>query len=229
MLKGFCPTYDSSTRQNPTFYSSQTYRVQVRTQFMQYCKESALDDLTAIVRLKQGDIQSLETLVKKYQVEAVRTAYLITYDQAMAEDIVQASFLRVYQRIQQYDDSRPFRPWFLRVVANAALESLRREKRQVSLDQDVPSLEDTLADHAPYPDSEVEARELQIAVKKALEGLPPEQRAVIVLKYYGGLTESEMSETLATSVGTVKWRLHTARKQLSIVLHQFWTGGIFSL
>ena len=187
-----------------------------------------MDEQTAIARLKQGDIHALSVLVKRYQVEAMRTAYLITHDHALAEDVVQATFLRVYHHIDQFDTERPFRPWFLRSVANAAIQQLRQAKRQISLEatQDGIALEDLIADHAPYPDSAAELSELKAAVWAALEQLPLEQRAAVVLKYYAGLSERELAEALATSQGTVKWRLHTARKQLSVVLRQFWTGGL---
>ncbi len=76
-----------------------------------------MEEQEAIARLKRGDVGGLEALVHKYQVKAVRTAYLVVRDRALAEDIVQAAFLRAYERIGQFDAGRPFGPWFLRSVA----------------------------------------------------------------------------------------------------------------
>ena len=69
-----------------------------------------MNEQNAIQRLKQGDIHGLATLVHTYQDQALRIAYLITFDATLAEDIVQSAFLRVYERIAQYDPQRPFGP-----------------------------------------------------------------------------------------------------------------------
>ena len=69
-----------------------------------------MDDQSAISRLKQGDLRGLETLVEHYQVRAVHAAYLILYDRSLAEDVVQASFVKVAERIHQFDAERPFAP-----------------------------------------------------------------------------------------------------------------------
>jgi DNA-directed RNA polymerase specialized sigma24 family protein len=73
-----------------------------------------LQEQEAIIRLKQGDISGLEILVQKYQIQAVRAAYLITRDSALAEDIVQTAFIRASELIDQFDVGRPFASWFLR-------------------------------------------------------------------------------------------------------------------
>jgi RNA polymerase sigma-70 factor (ECF subfamily) len=93
-----------------------------------------MEEQEAIARLKRGDVGGLEALVRRYQVQAVRTAYLITRDRALAEDIVQAAFLRAYERIDQFDAGRPFGPWFLRSVANDAVKAAARRERLVPLE-----------------------------------------------------------------------------------------------
>src|SRR5436190_20885557 len=110
----------------------------------------------AITRLKAGDISGLERLVKLYQVQAVRAAYLIMRDRAAAEDVVQTAFLRAYERIGQFDATRPFGPWFLRGVVNDAVKAAARGARQVSLDglrtagTELPGA--ALADERPGPE-----------------------------------------------------------------------------
>ena len=93
-----------------------------------------MDDTEAIARLRRGDIGGLEWLVRRYQVQALRTAYLIVRDHALAEDLVQTAFVRAYERIGQFDPARPFAPWFLRSVANDALKAAQRRERSVPLD-----------------------------------------------------------------------------------------------
>lgn len=188
-----------------------------------------MEEQEAIARLKRGDISGLEALVRKYQVQAVRTAYLITRDRALAEDIVQAAFLRAYERISQFDAGRPFGPWFLRSVVNDAVKAATRRERQVSLEagsegQEAP-LADLLADPSPGPDDLMEAAELRQTVWAALGRLPPAQRAAIVLRYYLDLSEAEMADELACPPGTVKWRLYAARKRLRTLLRPLWSAA----
>lgn len=87
----------------------------------------------AIEKLRRGNIAGLRVLVKRYQLQAVKTAVLITRQRALAEEVAQSAFLRVYHRIDQFDSSRPFVPWFLRIVANDALKALRQRRREVPL------------------------------------------------------------------------------------------------
>jgi RNA polymerase sigma-70 factor (ECF subfamily) len=186
-----------------------------------------MEEQEAIAQLKRGDIGGLEVLVRKYQVRAVRTAYLIIRDRALAEDIVQAAFLRAYERIGQFDAGRPFGPWFLRSVINDAVKAAARRERQVSLEAGSEgqgaSLTDLLADPSPGPDDLMEAAELRQTVWAALGKLPPAQRAAIVLRYYLDLSEAEMADELACPPGTVKWRLHAARKRLRTLLRPLWS------
>jgi len=185
-----------------------------------------MQEQDAIARLKRGDIRGLKALVRRYQVQAVRTAYFITRDRAQAEDIVQAAFVRAYERIDQFDDRRSFGPWFLRSVANDALKAVSRSKRHVSIDgqltdlsgEDPPDLSEILATLTPGPEELVEAAEVRRAVWDALGELPPEQRAAIVLFYYRDLSVTEVADHLACPTGTVKWRLHAARERLRTLL-----------
>jgi len=179
-----------------------------------------VNEQQAITRMKAGDIRGLEVLVKTYQVQAVRTAYMVTQDQAIAEDVVQATFIRIYRKIDQFDSGRPFKPWFMRSVVNAAVQEMRKRGRQVSLDADVPWLdgdvtfEDLLPDTELGPDAAIEQVELTEVVREALARLTPDQRAAVVLRYFLEMNEREMAEELEIPAGTVKWRLHSARKRL---------------
>lgn len=184
-----------------------------------------MEEAEAIAQLKQGDIGGLEVLVRRHQVQAVRTAFLVTRDRAMAEDIVQAAFVRAYERIEQFDTGRPFGPWFLRSVVNDAIKAASRRERWVSLEASNGAqtvLADLLADPNPGPADLVEAADIRRAVWEALGMLPPTQRAATVLRYYLGLSEAEMVVELTCPQGTVKWRLHAARKRLRTLLHSLW-------
>src|ERR1044072_5724263 len=111
--------------------------------------EPKIEDLQAIRRLKRGDMGGIECLIARYQEKALRTAFLITHDEPMAEDVVQDVFVRFYQRADCFDESRPFEPYFLRSVVNAALNCMEREKKgQYFPEQSTSELEDLLEEAA---------------------------------------------------------------------------------
>jgi len=89
-------------------------------------------------------------------------------------------------------------------------------------------LTDLLVDPSPGPADLAEAAETRQAIWSALGKLPPAQRAVIVLRYYLGLSEAEMADELACPPGTVKWRLHAARERLRRLLRPLWPAGLGS-
>ncbi len=93
-----------------------------------------MDDLEAIRLLKSGDLSGLEALMERYQVKAARAAFLITHDKALAQDVVQETFLRIHDRIHQFDPSQPFEPYLIRSVIHASLNAVRGDKRLASLD-----------------------------------------------------------------------------------------------
>lgn len=185
-------------------------------------ERGTVDERQAIARLRRGDIGGLEVLMERYQVKAVRTAYLITRDRASAEDIVQNAFVRVYERIYQYQPARPFEPWLLRLVINDAVKAASRSQRQVSFDAEHAggdlTLADLLRDPTPTPEAESERLEMQRVVWEAMAQLTPKQRAAAVLRYYLDYSEAEMADALTLPAGTVKWRLHAARQRLRDLL-----------
>lgn len=187
-----------------------------------------MDEKQAIRRLKRGDIGGLAALVRLYQARAVHAAYLITWDVALAEDVAQDVFLQVYKSIDHFDLDRPFAPWFMRSVMNAAVRAARRNRRDLSLDifdadDACAAFADLFSDPGPDPDHAVEMNEIEQAVEQALSRLSPEQRAAVVLRYYFDLSDEEISNQLDCAPGTVRWRLHAARKQLRVLLRR-WAG-----
>ncbi len=173
-----------------------------------------MDEHQAIQRLKNGDISGLEFLVARHQVKAVRTAYLITRDLGLAEDVVQDSFLQAFRAIRGFDSTRPFEPWFMRSVVNASVKLMQRSARQVEAGEDVDELFSQLAELAESVESQVESLEVQSQIWNAMQKLSPRQRAVIVQRYFLEMSEKEMAEEAGSAVGTVKWMLNAARERL---------------
>jgi RNA polymerase sigma-70 factor (ECF subfamily) len=184
-----------------------------------------MDELAAVEQLKQGDIAGLEILVQLHQIRALRAVFLITQDYALAEDIVQSSFVRAFERIHQLDPDRPFGPWFLRSVVNDALKASALGARLFSLDRLAGTFDgwrsgtvlDGRLDHAI--EQSVEAAETRAEIRAALAKLTVQQRTAVVARYYLQLNEAETAEIMGCARGTVKWYLHHARRQLKTLLH----------
>ncbi len=177
-----------------------------------------MSEANAVAQLKRGDISGLEELVRLYYVRAVRAAFLVCHDRDTAEDIVQAAFIRAYERIHQFDANRSFGPWFLRIVVNDARKVNLKRKRdapmEIEADEEIASLP---SQEAALDDLVVEGETSQ-AIWEALGRLSPGQRSAIVLRYYLGLSDSDMSSRLAIQPGTVRWRLHVAKQRLRELL-----------
>jgi RNA polymerase sigma-70 factor (ECF subfamily) len=180
--------------------------------------EPKIEDLQSIRRLKRGDIGGLECLIAHYQGKALRTAFLITHDESTAEDVVQDVFVRFYQCADSFDESRPFEPYFMRSVVNAALNLVERENKvRAFADEDTSELEELL-EQAASVEEQMEFNTLKWQIGEALAKLPPRQRAVIVQRYYLEMSEKEMSEALDSPPGTVKLLLNAARTRLRSLL-----------
>jgi RNA polymerase sigma-70 factor, ECF subfamily len=179
----------------------------------------------AVARLKQGDLESMEGLVTRYYLPAVRAAYLIVHEKGLAEDVVQNTFLDLPNTIRQFDPKRPFRAWFLRCVVNAAINTSHRETRLLSLDQGDESndfsVESWLLDQNPGPEEQYEEAEKNQAIFQALGLLTLKQRAAVVMRYYLEMSESEMAEKLESPKSSLKWWLYSARVRLHNLLQTF--------
>lgn len=176
-----------------------------------------MDEQEAIQVLKHGDIGGLAVLVNCYQVKAIRTAYLITRDAHLAQDVVQDVFLQVHRSIGGFDAKRRFEPWLMRSVVHAALKAAQKTAKHLRLesesDEETAELQNWLIEQESV-EGQVESAEFQKQLWDAMRELSPRQRAVIVQRYFLEMSEKEMAEELETAPGTVKWLLNAARERL---------------
>ena len=183
-----------------------------------------MQELDAITLLKQGDIRGLESLVKTYQTKALRAAYLIVQDHDLANDVVQDAFIRANDRINEFDPTRPFGPWFFRIVINIAKRTASKNNRLLRFDYLSGNAENALnliiKDMTSGPEAKIEKSDLQQIVWIALGKLPLDQRAVIIQRYYLDMTGNEISKNMGVPLGTIKWRFHAAHNQLRTLLNQ---------
>lgn len=175
-----------------------------------------IEERVAIMQLKQGDINGLEVLVRKYRTVALRHATRIMRDQDLAEESVQTAFLQVYDHIDQFDMSRPFRHWFLRIVMNNALKAYNRRAWQVPLADE--GEEDTgcfFIDPSPSPEEQAVQAELSTEIAAIVDELPTQQRRALILRYYLDWSEADIAETLGCSTGAIKRYLYRARQYVA--------------
>ncbi len=178
-----------------------------------------MDERAAVERLSGGDVGGLEPLVRLHHARAVRAAYLVVRDRSLAEDVVQSAFVKACEKIAGFDEERPFGPWFMRIVVNDAVKASKKRERAISREvADAEEMLLRLADPGAGPHEEAEKAEAHRRVWRALEQLPPAQRAAVVQRYYLGMSEAEMVESSESPQGTIKSRLSAARKGLARLL-----------
>ncbi|RPI81534.1 MAG: sigma-70 family RNA polymerase sigma factor [Chloroflexi bacterium] len=178
-----------------------------------------MDDAQAVRFLKQGDLGGLEWLITCYQVRAIRAAYLITHNEAMAEDVVQEAFIQFFRNVHQFDESRPFQPYFLRSVVNRAINTVHREAKVTGLEREEDAAEvEYLLTQASQVETQVEYNQLKAELLQAMAKLTPRQRAVIIQRYYLEMSEKEMAQNLKIAPGTIKWLLNAAKARLRTML-----------
>jgi RNA polymerase sigma-70 factor, ECF subfamily len=170
-------------------------------------------DAELVERLQRRDAQALAELYDRYGRLVYSLILRVVRDSALAEDLVQETFLRVWNRAQGFDAQRgALGPWLLAVARNRAIDYLRsasgRERNSLELEEaDHPSLHTDM-------ERDLLASDKARIVRAAIEKLSPRQREVIELAYFEGLTQTEMAERMGQPLGTVKTWVRTALKNL---------------
>ena len=166
-------------------------------------------DARLVRRAAEGDLSAFEQLVELHRDVVVRVAGRIVGSQD-AEDVSQDAFLRAFHRLGDFRGDAPFRSWLLRITHNAALDQLaRRRAEPVS-----PETFDASEERSARPPAErLEVRERIERLERKLRGLSPQHRAVLVLRDAEGLSYEEIADITATPLGSVKGRLHRARRE----------------
>jgi RNA polymerase sigma-70 factor (ECF subfamily) len=165
--------------------------------------DSQARDRRLVRAIRAGSEDAADELVRTYLPRSYRAALLIVGDRHLAEDVVQDAFERALRALDRFDDSRPFGPWLHRIVANRALDTIRRR------DEPFEFNDEQHAGRDPYAIADA-SRELIEAVGL----LPQERRVVVVLRLLFGYTPDEVAAMLDVRVGTVHSRLSRGLDQL---------------
>lgn len=160
-----------------------------------------------------GDRAAFGTLVERYAAQARRVARAVLQDADDADDAAQDAFLAALTKLDRYDARRPFGPWLLRIVANAATD--RRRRRAVRRTE---PLDPGLTAGGRRPDAETERRALGERLLAALAQLPARRRLAVVLFDVEGYQHAEIATILGIPEGTVRSEVFHARRQLRELL-----------
>ncbi|MEI0740163.1 sigma-70 family RNA polymerase sigma factor [Paenibacillus sp. JTLBN-2024] len=152
--------------------------------------------------------EQARSIYNKHSPYVYGIALMLTRSSPMADDIMQETFLRAFQKFDQYDPSRPLRPWLCRFAVNLAKSAMRKQ-RWLFFQADPPDIGDEFLVEESMMKSESE-RELWESVNR----LSAKRKEVIILHYYAELSLPEVAEALHIPEGTCKSRLHEALKQL---------------
>jgi RNA polymerase sigma-70 factor, ECF subfamily len=178
----------------------------------------ALADEDLMQLAHEGEVRAFELIFDRHAAAAFSLAYRMCGRQAMAEDIVQESFLSVWRAGARYERERgSVRSWLLSVVHNRAIDAFRRGAAKDARDVRDEGIAERLAS-PELTDAEVERRDDARQVRLALAELPDDQRQVIELAYFGGFSHSQIAEMLELPAGTVKGRMRLGLSKLRVSL-----------
>lgn len=169
---------------------------------------------TLLVRaIQHGDVAAFETLFFKYQGQIYRTALAITRDPGSAEEVLQDCFYRTYLNIMNITGDGSLSPWLHRVAINLSCNAIKKRRVRMEPIEDVA--EATFAtDPHQSPEMSVERAELRSSMRDAINSLSLKHRIVVTLHYLEEFSLPEIAYILDLPLGTVKSRLHHARKEL---------------
>lgn len=175
-----------------------------------------IEDTELIARARTGDVTAYESIVRRYQDVAIRTAHLIC-PEADADDAVQEAFIKAFAALPRFREGAPLRPWLLRIVANEARNRRRSAGRRHGLALRVADAVDP-GRAVPGPEQIVMAAEQRSELLAALSTLRDDDREVLGARFLLDLSEAETAETLSIPRGTVKSRTSRALTRLRAAL-----------
>ena len=170
-----------------------------------------MEDEILVQQLKKGSREAFDLLYEKYKNLVIRTAYLITGNKPDSEDIAQETFVKVYLHISELKNDAGFKPWMMQILVRTAYRTGKKKGREIP-DDEIERLSEGQTMLSPL--GQMIKREEAEMISRAVAALPVKQKTVVVLYYYNGFSVAEIAGMLNCREGTVKSRLHTARRFL---------------
>lgn len=178
-----------------------------------------MKDVELIKRCQSGDVDAFELLVEKLGAEAVRTAYLATGRRDLAEDIAQEAFIQCLYGIKQLKKAEFFKTWFYKILIRTGWKMAAKNRGLLPIEQGDCQFDAVLPDQAGLEEA-FEKKEAEEAVCRAVGALSDPLKAVVTLYYFNDFSINEIAGILCCKEGTVKSRLHNARKLIAASLRE---------
>ena len=172
------------------------------------------EDEALVEGCRNGDRTAFEVLVTRYQRPIYNAAYRVVGNADDASEIAQIVFLRIVERLDDYDSQYKFFSWIYRIAINEAIDLLRRTRREEPLDDEI-ELPDTAG---AGPEQRYQDRQLSARIQGALMKMKVEDRVVLTLRHFSELSYREIAEVLSTEEKTVKSRIFEARQRMGELL-----------
>jgi RNA polymerase sigma-70 factor (ECF subfamily) len=184
-------------------------------------KELLGDEQTLIRKAKNGDQAAFTRLVKMYQRRVYTLVYRFCRDHDTADELAQETFVKAYTSLGSFREEFKFASWILTIATNLAINHLKRSKRQVSIDSE--PIAAMLVDPSPSSDpvKSIIDRELMEKLESEVDKLPPDFKAVFILRVHEELSYEEIARKLGIELGTVMSRLFRARARLKKALEEY--------
>ncbi len=182
---------------------------------MERAKLEGWTDEQVVARVREGDTALFEIIMRRYNQRLYRVARAILRDDAEAEDVMQDTYVRAFQHLDQFAGRAKFSTWLTRIAVNEALARAHRRTRFDELEDLVETHGDSMmASHAPSPEQQASSGELKALLEAAVLALPEHYRAVLVMRDIEEMSTAEAAACLELSEENVKVRLHRARALL---------------
>ena len=184
-------------------------------------------DWAIVQRVQNGEVSAFNQLVQKYRKPLFSIIYNMTGNREDATDIAQEAFIKAFQSIKQFRGQASFYTWLYRIAVNSSITFIKKAKKQRFINYE--TIDDTAVSHEilEYFTAKTKTekgallKELQEKLNEALQKLSPKHRIVVILREVEGMNHKEIAEITETSEGTVRSRLHYAKKMLQAYLQEY--------
>ncbi len=173
--------------------------------------DRSLSERQILEAVQKGDKEAYGVIVNRYMQSAYYIALGFVHNQQDALDVSQDAFIKAFRKIKMFDTSKPFFPWFYRLMRNLCIDHLKRKQRT----REIP------LDDVRILSAREEDKDLKKTLWKGIEELPFEQREVVILRYFRQLSYAEIAELIGKPLGTVMSSLFYAKKRLKGILGKY--------
>jgi RNA polymerase sigma factor (sigma-70 family) len=180
-----------------------------------------MSEAELVSRAKAGDREAMVELLRSIENSVYRSAFYILGNEQDALDASQEALIRIYRKIDTYQEKAKFSTWVQRIVSNICMDKFRSKKETVSIEEHELNVSDK-----HNVEDEIIVNSLTSDIQEAIQKLPKQYRMVVVLRYLEDLSYQEIADTLQLPLNTVKSYLFRARQQLQEMLHEYQKGGI---